>query len=136
MPASIRIIKIVKDPVTQEETYTVELEIEAEKSKDLLTEISSCPMGKELMELLNQAKFIPELTEKTAEQIREEAEKEEKEIQEHDEKMTKEGMDKMCEIIYDKLKENPKFKQFFGSLNYESFCRMFEEAKEEEEESQ
>lgn len=97
----------------------------------LLSEIASCPMGKELMELLNQAQFIPILTDKTAEQLREEAEQEEKEREEHEKKITEEGMDKMREIIYDKLKSDPKFQKLFESLNYESFCKMFEETEGE-----
>lgn len=133
MPASIRIIKIVKDPVSQEEVYTVELEIESEHSKMLLSEVMSCPMGKELMELLNQARFIPELTEKTAEQMKEEAEKEEIERKEREEKLREEGKDKMLETIYDKLRGNEKLKKFFQSLNYETFCKMFNEEESEEE---
>lgn len=100
----------------------------------LLSEVSSCPMGKELMELLNQAQFIPALTDKTTEQLREEAEQEEKEREEHEEKIKQNAMEKMCEIIYDKLKSDPRFKRLFESLNYESFCKMFEETESGEEE--
>ena len=91
-------------------------------------------MGKELIELLNRAAFLPPLTDKSTEEIKEEAEKEEKEREEHEEKVKQEGMEKMCEVIYDKLKSDPRFKQFFESLNYESFCKMFEEEPKEEEE--
>lgn len=81
MPASIRIIKIVKDPFGSE-AYTVEFECEAENAKDLLQELMASPYGQRAIELLNQAEFLPEQTTKSSEELKNEALKEEKEIAE------------------------------------------------------
>lgn len=105
MPASIRIIKIIKDPITHEEAYTVEFECETESSKDLLTELSSSPIGKRVIGLLDKAEFIPEYKEATAEEIKLEAEKEDTEIKEREEELREEGrketLDKLELIMED-----------------------------------
>jgi hypothetical protein len=93
MPASLRVIKIVKDPMTQEEAYTIEFECEADEAKNLLTELMSCPLGKKLSDLLNQADFLPEKKEMTEEEMKKQAEEEELAIKEREEKLKQEGYD-------------------------------------------
>jgi len=110
MPASIRIIKIVKDPTTQEDAYTVELEIEGERSKDLRNEILTCPMGNDLIELLNRANFLPTFSQKSPEELKEEAKKEEEEREQHEKEIKEEAQDELFNKIIDVLIRLKKFK--------------------------
>jgi len=125
------VIRIVKDPVTQEEAYTVELEIESEEAKGLLREVFDCPMGKELMTLLNQAKFIPNIQDKTLEELKAEMENEEKERQEHEAKLKAQAADEMLEKVYNELRQENHLHKFFESLNFERFCKIIKGEKEE-----
>jgi glutamyl-tRNA reductase len=63
LTASIRIIKIVKDknPISndEEEMYTVEIEVETEDAMKLAMELEKSPYGKQIVELLERAEFIP-----------------------------------------------------------------------------
>lgn len=86
-----------------EEAYTLEFEVEAEESKDLLTELTSSPYGQRLIDLLNQAQFLPEVVVKTEEEMKVEAEAEEKAIVEREKELKeegrKEGIEKLMEFI-------------------------------------
>jgi len=102
MPASIRVIKIVKD-FRGGEAYTVEFECEAENAKDLIKELTASPYGERLITLLNESKFLPEISPKTIEELKKEAKAEEKEREEHEEKVKdkgrKEGIIKMFAFL-------------------------------------
>jgi len=89
MPASIRVIAIVKNPVTNEDAYTIEFECIAEDSADLIKELLKNPLGKRAIELINKAKFMPEEDVKTPEELRKEAEEEAERIRLHDEQVRK-----------------------------------------------
>ncbi len=95
MPASIRIIKIVKDknPVdgSEEEAYTAEIECEAENAKDLAKELASCPYGNEIADLLKRAEFIPEGPKGTAEELAAEAKEQEQALQKREDELREEG---------------------------------------------
>jgi hypothetical protein len=105
MPASLRIIKIVKDkdPITNEERedYTVEIECEAEDSGKLAMELAKCPYGEEIVALLKRAEFLP--LETTVTNIKEEAEKEMIEVKRHDEELRQGGRDEMFKAIIEEL---------------------------------
>ena len=77
MGSSLRIIKIVKDPVTEEDAYTVEFECVVDDSKELLSELTKSPLGKKAIDLLNASNFLPEAKIKSEEELRKEAEAEE-----------------------------------------------------------
>lgn len=104
MPASIRIIKIVKDknPLTNEETddYTVEIEVEAEKSANLAMELSTCPYGPEIVEMLRRAEFMIEIS---PEALKESKEKEEEEAMQHEEELKERFYNDGSEDMKDKL---------------------------------
>lgn len=87
----MRIIKIVKDPESDEDAYTIEFECVADDSSKLLNELSKSPLGKNAICLLNQAHFMPEQKVQTDEELRRAAEEEEKQIKEHEEKLMEEG---------------------------------------------
>jgi hypothetical protein len=91
MPASLRVIKIVKDPYTHEEAFTVEFECESEDAADLMKELAANPVGKQLMEFLNKAEFLPKEPDKTEEELRLEAEAEDKAIREREAQLKEEG---------------------------------------------
>lgn len=105
MPASIRIIKIIKDPFTQTEAYTVEFEVETEQAKDLITELTNSPYGQRIIELLNEAKFLPEVQTKTSEELKAEAIEEEKERLEREENLMEEGRRKGLNKLFKTLRE-------------------------------
>ena len=128
MPASIRIIAIIKDPYTQSEAYTLEFEVEAEHAKDLMKELTASPYGQRLIDLLNEAKFLPEISPKTVEELKKEADAEEKEREEHEESLRERGRKDMMFKVLAKLRE----------LHGDDFVKAFEEVlagKEEEETS-
>jgi hypothetical protein len=125
MPASIRIIAIVKDPYTQSEVYTLEFEVEAEHAKDLMKELTASPYGQRLIDLLNESKFLPEVSPKTTEELKKEADAEEKEREEHEESLRERGRKDMMFKVLAKLRE----------LHGDDFVKAFEDAlagKEEE----
>ena len=90
MPASIRIIKIVKDAMGGE-AYTVEFECEAENSKDLMKELTGSPYGQRAIELLNRAEFLPEEKHKTQEELKAEADAEERQREAWEENLKDSG---------------------------------------------
>lgn len=61
MPASLRVIKIVANPVTREEDYTLEFEVIGEDAKDLIKELNKSEIGQKLMHLVDKAKFLPDI---------------------------------------------------------------------------
>lgn len=109
MPASIRIIKIVKDKVgptgEEEEAYTAEIECEAENAKDLEKELLGCPYGDQIMALLKRAEFIPEGKAGTMEELQAEARREDEEMKKHDEEMREEGRHEVREKYVEFLKK-------------------------------
>jgi hypothetical protein len=119
MPASIRIIKIVKDknPVTleEEEAYTAEIECEAEDAKNLAIELASCPYGKEIMDLLRRANFIPVENVLSPEEIKAIAEAEEKQRIEFEEMIKKKAEDDLLEKIAEFLVAKKKYKDVFDA---------------------
>lgn len=117
MPASIRIIKIVKSAMG-EEAYTVEFECEAEHAKDLLKELTASPYGQRLIELLNESKFLPDVSPKTTEELKIEAEAEEKYREEHEESLKERGRKNMMFKVLAKLRE----------LHGDDFVKEFENA--------
>lgn len=106
MPASIRIIKIVKDknPVSgeEDEAYTAEIEIIADSAKDLAKELTACPYGEEIMDLLERAEFIPKKNSLTIEEMKEQAKTEEEERLKHEEELREEGRHEIREkyLVY------------------------------------
>lgn len=110
MTASIRIIKIVKDknPISndEEEMYTVEIEVETEDAAKLAIELEKSPYGKQIVDLLERAEFIP-----TGEAIEEKA-KDEQEA--HDKEIINDAIsdyrDGMLEKITEFLQKKGKIK--------------------------
>ena len=93
MGASLRVIKIVKDPMTNEEAYTIEFEVEAEEARELMSELAKCPLGSKLNALLDQAQFLPDENGPSAEEIRKREEEEEKLRQEREVNITNAGIE-------------------------------------------
>lgn len=91
LPSSIRVIAIVKDPMGRDDAYTIEFECMADKSEDLMTELTKTPLGQRAIELINQARFMPENEPETQESLRAKAEQEAKEMAEHEEKIKEEA---------------------------------------------
>jgi glutamyl-tRNA reductase len=110
LTASIRIIKIVKDknPISndEEEMYTVEIEVETEDAAKLAIELEKSPYGKQIVDLLERAEFIP-----TGEAIEEKA-KDEQEA--HDKEIINDAIsdyrDGMLEKITEFLQKKGKIK--------------------------
>jgi len=138
IPASIRIIKIVRDknPMTgeEEEAYTAEIECEAEDAKNLASELARCPYGKEIMDLLKRANFIPIEENMTPEQLKAKAEEEEKERLEYETKLKEDAQKEILRTIYNELTERPEFRKFFEDLNFDKFCELFVKKKSEDDE--
>lgn len=109
MGSSVRIIKIVKDPFTKEESYTVEFECIADDSKELMSELTKTPLGIRAMELLNQGEFLPETKPKTEEELQIEAKAEEEALKVREEELREEGREQVREkyIEYIKKKRSP-----------------------------
>jgi len=116
MPASIRIIKIVKDkygPSGEErEAFTAEFECEAENAKDLAKELAASPYGNDIAEMLKRAEFIPEAREETIEEAKIREAEEEKERLEHEEKLKEEGRE---EIRREVVKVREKYLEYIRS---------------------
>lgn len=91
MGSSLRVIKIIKDPYTQEDAYTVEFECIVDDSKELITELIKTPIGKKAIELLNASNFLPEEKVKTEEELKMEAEAEGEEVKKREEELKEEG---------------------------------------------
>jgi len=127
LPASIRVIKIVKDPVTMSEAYTLEFEVEAEESKDLLNELTSSPYGQRLIELLNQAQFLPELIVKSKEEMKEEAEKEGEAIKQREKELKDKGARDGREDLLKFIKEE------FGDETAKEIEGKYNEKKDKDE---
>lgn len=122
MPASIRIIKIVKDAMGGE-AYTVEFECEAENAKDLLKELTSSPYGQRAIELLNRAEFLPEEKPESKEEMKVKAAKEEKERKDWEETLRDRGRkDAMLKVLI-------KLRKLYG----DDFVKGFEDALNKEE---
>ena len=138
IPASIRIIKIVRDknPISgeEEEAYTAEIECEAEDAKNLASELARCPYGKEIMDLLKRANFIPIEENMTSEQLKAKAEQEEKERLEYETRLKEDAQKEILRIIYNYLTEQKEFKKFFEELNFDKFCELLVKKKSEDEE--
>ena len=92
MPASVRIIRIIKElnPMSrrEDEKYTVEFEIEAYEAKDLLGEIQNCPYGTNIIDFLDKAEFVPK---KSHEQLLKEKKQAVLKQKKHDEEMIEKG---------------------------------------------
>jgi len=138
MPASIRIIKIVKD-IHGGDAYTIEFECEAEDSKELLSELTKSPYGQRAIELLNRAEFLPEEKHKTAEELKVEAEKEMEERKKYEERLkqvaasaaSKEAKRELLNALRDK--HGDKFVEEFEKWIKERE-KIRKEAKEKKEE--
>ena len=126
MPASIRIIKIVKDSMGGE-AYTVEFECEAENGKDLVNELLGSPYGQRAIELLNRAEFLPEEKHKTQEELKAEAEREERERRAHEETLKERGRNEMM------IKMLSKLRTLHGDKFVEEFAKALNKKEEEEE---
>lgn len=125
MPASIRIIAIIKDAMGGE-AYTVEFECESEKAEDLIKELVKSPYGQRAIELLNQANFLPERPPKTQEELKAEAQAEEKERGEWEEKIKERGRKEVMLKMLGKLRK----------LRGDEFVKAFEEAISGDEEGE
>jgi len=129
MPASLRIIKIVKDkdPMTNEEKedYTVEMEVEAEDSAKLAIELAKCPYGNEIVSLLKRAEFLPEETSIVA--TKEEALKEEEALNKHDEELRQSGRDEMYSLLMEELRDRS------GTIKSRKILSDFKKEYEKEE---
>jgi len=122
MPASIRIIKIVKDAMGGE-AYTVEFECESENAKDLIKELTGSPYGQRAIELLNRAEFLPEEQHKTKEELKAEADVEDREREAHEETLKERGRRETMSKMLSKLRE----------LYGDEFVKIFEEALNKKE---
>jgi len=137
-PASIRIIKIVKDknPISgeEEEAYTAEIECEADNAKDLMKELITCPYGEEIMDLLQRANFLPKSKSGNIEDIKIEAEKEEVERKKMEEKLREEGREEIRDkyIVYLRKKNKMRAADMLDELAEEEKAEL--EPKEEETE--
>ena len=135
MPASIRIIKIVKDKVgpngDEREAFTAEFECEAENAKDLAKELAASPYGNDIAEMLKRAEFIPESREETLEEAKIREAEEEKERLEHEEKLKEEGRE---EIRKEVVKVREKYLEYIKSKR--PVIEKTEEEKSEHEEPQ
>jgi len=94
LASSIRVIAIVKNPITEQDAYTIEFECIADESENLMKELTKTPLGERAIELINQANFMPEQSVDTAEEIKIKAEEEEKRIKEHEDKIKKQAEEK------------------------------------------
>lgn len=123
MPASVRIIKIVKDvnPISheEEEDYTIEFECIADNARDLAKELAACPLGARTIELIERAKFLPEQSEKTIEDMKKEADEEEQERIRHDEELREEGRAEIREkdILFLRSKKKGKAADLLQELS-------------------
>lgn len=139
MPASIRIIKIVKDknPISgeEEEAYTAEIECESEDAKGLAKELSSCPYGKQIMDLLERAKFIPEKQSASAEELAVQAKKEELELNKREEELREEGRKEVREkyVKFLKDKRMKRASETLDTLAKKENKEADKKAKDEEE---
>lgn len=89
----------------EKEAYTAELEVEAENAKDLERELSACPYGQQIMDLLKRAEFIPEVKVETSEEMKAEAEKESEELLKREEELREEGRKEIREKYLAYLKK-------------------------------
>jgi len=114
MPASIRIIKIVKDKNLMtgedEEAYTAEIECVADNAKDLAKELAACPYGEEIMDLLERAKFIPKSKIGSIAELKAEAEKEEVDRKKMEERLREEGREEIREKYIVHLRNKNKLR--------------------------
>jgi len=139
MPASIRIIKIVKDKVgptgEEEEAYTAEIECEAENAKDLEKELLGCPYGDQIMALLKRAEFIPESRPDTMEDLKKEAAEQEVELNKREEELREEGRKQVREkyIEYLKKKRMKRASETLEVLAEKEEAEAEKKAEEEEE---
>lgn len=125
MPASIRVIAIIKDAMGGE-MYTVEFECESEKAEDLIKELVKSPYGQRAIELLNDANFLPERPAKTQEELKVEAEEEQKDREIHEESLREHGR---REVL---LKVMAKLRRIRG----DEFVKAFEEILSSDEEGE
>jgi DNA mismatch repair ATPase MutS len=141
MPASIRIIKIMKDknPMTgeDEEAYTVEIECEADNAKDLAKELATCPYGEEIMDLLERAKFIPKSKIGSIAELKAEAEKEEADRKKMEERLREEGREEIREkyIVHLRNKNKLRAAEILDELVEEEKAKLEEKDTEETQQS-
>ena len=127
MPASIRVIKIIKNSVGSE-AYTLEFECTADEAKDLLKELTSTPYGQRLIQLLNTSQFLPEIPNKTEDELRAEAEDEEIRIERNAEKLKEIGRRDATSKFFTELRKH------YGDDFVKEFEIALEEDKKKEEE--
>lgn len=120
MGASIRVIKIIRE-YGGKEAYTLEFECEVMEAKELLKELTSSPYGQRLIQLLNESKFLPEISNKTEEELKTEAEEEERRIKENDERLKEIGRKEACRNFLAELRKQ----------HGDDFVKAFEKAMEE-----
>lgn len=108
------------------ETYTIEFECEAEHAKDLVKELTASPYGQRVIELLNEANFLPERPVKTQEELKAEAESEVKEREAHEEGVKESGRRDMMTKMLAKLRQ----------LRGDDFVKAFEDALSSDEEGE
>ena len=129
MPASIRIIKVIKD-VMGGEAYTIEFECISEEAKELLNELMKSPYGQRVIELLTRAEFLPEEKHETQEEIKAKAEQETREREAREEQLKERGRKDVMYKVLAKLRE----------LHGDEFVKKFEDAlagkKEEKKEEE
>jgi len=121
MGASIRVIKVIKGAYSRDEAYTLEFECEAIEAKDLLKELTSSAYGQRLIQLLNESKFLPDIPNKTEEELKAEAEDEGRRIRENNERLKEVGRKDACRRLFAELKKH------YG----EDFVKKFEKDMEE-----
>lgn len=126
MPASIRVIKIVKDGYTNDEAYTVEFEVEVEDSSKLLQELMKTPYGKRLIQTLNSSKFLPAIPDKTLAELKVEAETEDSERKAREEELEKKGA-RMASLVFMR-----RLREKFGDNFVKSFEAWLDEERDKE----
>lgn len=137
VPASIRVIKIVKD-YGEREAFTLEFECTADEAKDLLKELTSSPYGQRLIQLLNESQFLPEVHNKTPEELKAEAEEEKTRIDAHDEYLKEIGRKESVGKLFDALRRHfgdDFVKDFEVKLDEDDHPKQLEVKSEQESES-
>jgi len=135
IPASIRIIKIVKDknPMTGEESeaYTVEFECEAENARDLPNELASSILGQRAMDLIQRAEFLPEGTPTDIELMKQQAEKEAEELKKREEQLREEGRREVRKKYLDYIAKKRKNSSSSASSSRRALTDIYAELERE-----
>ena len=92
------------------EAYTAEIECVADTASDLEKELTACPYGERIMDLLERAEFIPEKPKGTEAELKAEAEQEDAELKKREEELREEGRQEVREKYINYLRGKRKIK--------------------------